>query len=137
MNIGSIICVYGHICSNILYNIITKNNNMTIYIILSLLLITSKHYFIIIILFTLYYINIYGGLLMSSIYITSIISSFNIIQILLLCFIMHIITFVFYDNYKPIIIKEINENYIESFIVKNNENNIINELDYIMIDCYK
>ena len=47
---------------------------------------------------------------------------------------MHISTFIFYDNYKPIIIKEINENYIESIIIKNNENNVINESDFIIIE---
>lgn len=127
-NVGAFMCVFGHLFSNIVYNIIKKYNNMTIYVLLSLLIITSNIYFFIVILFVLYYINIYGGLLMSVIYLFSFISNFNIVHIILLCIITHIITFIFYDNYKPIIIKEINENYIKPIECNSIEN------DYFIIN---
>ena len=65
---------------------------------------------------------------MSIIYLFSFISNFNIVHIILLCIITHIITFIFYDNYKPIIIKDINENYIKPIEYNSIEN------DYFIIN---
>ena len=170
-SVGTFICVYGHLFINIIINFLKDveiskfYNKTTKYICAATSICVLRHAFLSQVLMAFYYNrnynnnninNIYGNILMLTIYLLSMFSNFYFVHIILTCLVYYIVSLFLCESHTILFFK-LDEIYIKkpdivvkmnlikepnTFLEHNNNNNNNNnqknnsECDYIILDNY-